>query len=161
MLDADSVIEPGFFAACERALSSGVSAVQARSESSRGTTLATEASLAAFTLQGITIPRRTRPARPVRTAARHWDGDSAGEVVYSHRFHAPASEDLFFTLDLLLDGTRCRHVDSARVRSLGASTWDTFGGQKVRYEAGRMAAARAFIPRLIRRAIVERDARVL
>ena len=79
------------------------------------------------------------------------------EIVYSHHFRAPASEDLFFTLDLLLDGARCRHVDSARLRSLGASTWGTFGGQKVRYEAGRMAAARTFVPRLIRRAIARRD----
>src|ERR1039458_7806078 len=57
MLDADSVIEPGFFVACASALASGAKALQARSESSRGQTLAAEASLAAFTLQGITIPR--------------------------------------------------------------------------------------------------------
>ena len=57
MLDADSVIAPGFFAACERALRPGVDAAQARSESARGRTLATEASLAAFALQGITLPR--------------------------------------------------------------------------------------------------------
>jgi cellulose synthase/poly-beta-1,6-N-acetylglucosamine synthase-like glycosyltransferase len=160
MLDADSVIEPGFFAACERALGSGVSAVQARSESSRGRTLATEASLAAFTLQGITIPRgRDRLGLSVRL--RGTGMAIRRELVYSHQFHAPASEDLFFTLDLLLDGARCRHVDSARLRSLGASTWGTFGGQKVRYEAGRMAAARAFVPRLIRRAIAQRDAACL
>lgn len=156
MLDADSVIEPGFFAACERALSSGVSAVQARSESSRGRTLATEASLAAFTLQGITIPRgRDRLGLSVRL--RGTGMAIRREIVYSHQFRAPASEDLFFTLDLLLDGARCRHVDSARLRSLGASTWGTFSGQKVRYEAGRMAAAQAFVPRLIRRAIAQRD----
>ena len=52
------------------------------------------------------------------------------EVVYSHQFHAPASEDLFFTLDLLLDGARCRHVDSARLRSLGASTWGTSAAKR-------------------------------
>ena len=44
MLDADSVIAPGFFDACEQALAPGADAVQARSESSRGRTLATEAS---------------------------------------------------------------------------------------------------------------------
>ena len=57
MLDADSVIEPGFFDACQRALATGAGAVQARSESQPGETLATEASLAAFTLQGVTLPR--------------------------------------------------------------------------------------------------------
>ena len=83
------------------------------------------------------------------------------EVALGHRFTAPASEDLFFTLDLLLDGHRCRHVERARLRSLGASSWGTFGGQKVRYEAGRMAAARAYVPRLLRRALAQRDAACL
>ena len=83
------------------------------------------------------------------------------DVALAHRFRAPASEDLFFTLDLLLDGVRCRHVDGARLRSEGASTWDSFGGQKVRYEAGRMAAARTFVPRLLRRALRDRDAACL
>ena len=160
MLDADSVIEPGFFAACERAMASGAKAVQARSESSRGRTLATEASLAAFTLQGITIPRgRDRLGISVRL--RGTGMAIRRDVALAHRFRAPASEDLFFTLDLLLDGVRCRHVDAARVSSRGASKWGAFGGQKVRYEAGRMAAARAYVPRLLRRAIEHRDAACL
>ena len=49
-------------------------------------------------------------------------------------------------------------MDAARLRSQGASTWGVFGGQKVRYEAGRMAAARSYIPRLLRHAIAHRDA---
>lgn len=156
MLDADSVIEPGFFSACEQAISCGADAVQARSESCRGRTLAAEASLAAFTLQGITIPRgRDRLGFSVRL--RGTGMAIRREVALAHQFRAPASEDLFFTLDLLLAGVRCRHVDAARVRSQGASTWGTFGGQKVRYEAGRIAAARTYLPRLLRRAIARRD----
>ena len=137
MLDADSVIEPGFFAACEQALASGAKAVQARSESGRGATWAAEASLAAFTLQGITIPRG-RDRLGVSVRLRGTGMAIRRQVALAHRFLAPASEDLFFTLDLLLDGVRCRHVDAARLRSQGASTWGAFGGQKVRYEAGRM-----------------------
>ena len=157
MLDADSVIEPGFFAHCERALATGAAAVQARSESRRGRTLATEASLAAFTLQGITIPRgRDRLGLSVRL--RGTGMAIRRDVALAHRFRAPASEDLFFTLDLLLSGVRCRHVERARLRSEGAGTWGAFGGQKVRYEAGRMAAARAYVPRLLRRAVRRRDA---
>lgn len=156
MLDADSVISPGFFAACERALAAGADAVQARSESKEGRTLATEASLAAFTLQGVTLPRgRDRLGMFVRL--RGTGMAIRREIALAHRFQAPASEDLFFTLDLLLDGTRCRHLDAARLRSEGASTWDDFGGQKVRYEAGRMAAARSYLPRLVRRAIRRGD----
>ena len=160
MLDADSVIEPGFFAACERALATGALAAQARSESSRGRSLATEASLAAFTLQGITIPRgRDRLGLSVRL--RGTGMVIRRELALAHRFRAPASEDLFFTLDLMLDGVRCRHVDAARLRSEGAGNWGTFSGQKVRYEAGRMAAARTYVPRLLKRAIRERDASCL
>lgn len=157
MLDADSVIEPGFFAACERAMACGAQAVQARSESSRGRTWATEASLAAFTLQGITIPRG-RDRLGVSVRLRGTGMAIRREVVLAHEFRAPASEDLFFTLDLLLEGVRCRHVDAARLRSLGESSWGAFGDQKVRYEAGRMSAARAYLPRLLRRARDEHDA---
>ena len=156
MLDADSVIAPGFFGACERALAGGVAAVQARSEGRRGRTLATEASLAAFALQGITLPRgRDRLGLPVRL--RGTGMAIRRQPALAHRFRAPASEDLVFTLDLLLDGSRCRHVDGARLRSEGANMWSTFGGQKVRYEAGRMAAARAYLPRLLNRAVHHRD----
>ncbi|MGB8880299.1 MAG: glycosyltransferase family 2 protein [Solirubrobacteraceae bacterium] len=160
MLDADSVIEPGFFSGCERALSSGAMAVQARSESGRGRTLATEVSLAAFTLQGITIPRG-RDRLGVSVRLRGTGMAIRRELALAHRFHAPASEDLFFTLDLLLEGVRCRHVDTARLRSQGASTWSAFGGQKVRYEAGRMSAARAYLTRLLYRGVSQHDAACL
>jgi len=160
MLDADSVIEPGFFDACERALATGASAVQARSESARGRSLTAEASLAAFTLQGITIPRG-RDRLGVSVRLRGTGMAIRRELALAHRFRAPASEDLFFTLDLLLDGVRCRHVERARLSSQGAASWGSFGGQKLRYEAGRMAAARAYVPRLLRRALRERDASCL
>jgi cellulose synthase/poly-beta-1,6-N-acetylglucosamine synthase-like glycosyltransferase len=156
MLDADSIVEPGFFAACERALAGGAQAVQARSEGGHGHTLAAEAAVAAFTLQGITIPRgRDRLGLSVRL--RGTGMAIRRDAALAHRFTAPASEDLFITLDLLLDGARCRHVERARLRSEGAATWSAFGGQKVRYEAGRMAAARAYVPRLLARAIRRRD----
>jgi cellulose synthase/poly-beta-1,6-N-acetylglucosamine synthase-like glycosyltransferase len=157
MLDADSVIAPGFFDACERPLATGADAVQARSESKRGRSLATEASLAAFALQGITIPRgRDRLGLSVRL--RGTGMAIRRSLALAHRFRAPASEDLHFTLDLILDGVRCRHIDAARLRSEGESRWSTFGGQKVRYEAGRIAAARAYVPRLLRRTVAKRDA---
>jgi cellulose synthase/poly-beta-1,6-N-acetylglucosamine synthase-like glycosyltransferase len=156
MLDADSIIESGFFDACERALAAGAPAVQARSESSKGRRLATELSLVAFSLQGITIPRgRDRLGLSVRL--RGTGMAIRRDLALRHRFTAPASEDLYFTLDLLLEGIRCRHVESARLRSDAAGSWSSFGGQKVRYEAGRMSAARAYAPQLARRAARHRD----
>lgn len=157
MLDADSVIEPGFFAACERAMAGGTVAAQARSESGRGRSITAEASIAAFTLQGITIPRG-RNALGLSVRLRGTGMAIRRDVALTHQFFAPASEDLFFTLDLMMDGVRCRHIEDAKLRSDGASTWGSFGGQKVRYEAGRMSAARSYVPRLLRRAITKRDA---
>jgi cellulose synthase/poly-beta-1,6-N-acetylglucosamine synthase-like glycosyltransferase len=156
MLDADSVIEPGFFDSCERAMAAGAAAVQARSESRRGHGLAAEASLAAFALQGITMPRG-RDRLGVSVRLRGTGMAIRRDLALAHRFRAPASEDLFFTLDLLLDGARCVHVESARLNSDGAPSWEEFGGQKVRYEAGRLAAARAYVGPLLRRAFRKRD----
>ena len=97
MLDADSVIEPGFFDACQQALAAGADAVQARSESRRGHSLAAEASLAAFALQGITIPRgRDRLGLSVRL--RGTGMAIRRSLALAHEFRAPASEDLAFTL---------------------------------------------------------------
>jgi cellulose synthase/poly-beta-1,6-N-acetylglucosamine synthase-like glycosyltransferase len=157
MLDADSIVDPGFFDACERALSAGAPAAQARSESDGSHRLASQLSVVAFALQGITIPRgRDRLGFSVRL--RGTGMAIRRDVALAHRFAAPASEDLYFTLDLLLDGIRCRHIEKARLRSDSAGSWKTFGGQKVRYEAGRMSAAREYVPALLRRAARERDA---
>jgi cellulose synthase/poly-beta-1,6-N-acetylglucosamine synthase-like glycosyltransferase len=156
MVDADSVVAPGFFPACERTLASGAVAAQARSEGRSGRTLADEAALAAFTLQGITIPRgRDRLGASVRL--RGTGMVIRRDAVLGRRFHAPASEDLVYTLDLLLEGIRCRHIDDARLRSEGAGTWSSFGGQKVRYEAGRMAAAKVYLVPLLKRGIRHLD----
>jgi cellulose synthase/poly-beta-1,6-N-acetylglucosamine synthase-like glycosyltransferase len=157
MLDADSVIAPGFFDACERALGPEVDAVQARSESERGATMATEASLAAFALQGITL-QRGRDRLGFSARLRGTGMAIRRRLALTHRFRAAASEDLVFTLDLLLDGVVCRHVDDARLRSRGEDAWRSFGAQKARYEAGRMAAARAYLSRLVRRGVGHREA---
>ena len=160
MLDADSVIEPGFFGSCERALAAGAPAVQARSESRGGGGLGAEASLAAFALQGITLPRgRDRLGLSVRL--RGTGMALRRDIALAHTFRAPASEDLVFTLDLLLDGVHCAHVESAHLHSDGAPDWGTFGGQKVRYEAGRISAARAYVGPLLARAMRRRDAACL
>ena len=89
MLDADSVIEPGFFDACQEALIAGADAVQARSESRRGHSLAAEASLAAFALQGITIPRgRDRLGLSVRL--RGTGMAIRRSLALAHEFRSPS-----------------------------------------------------------------------
>ena len=77
MLDADSVIEPGFFAASECAPATGAPAIQARSESSHGRSLVMEAALAAFTLPGNHDASPPRSAGRFGSPARHGHGDPA------------------------------------------------------------------------------------
>lgn len=154
MVDADSIIEPGFFDACERMLAIGPPALQARSEAEQpdraGRGLVAQASLAAFAIQGLTMPRgRDRLGFSVRL--RGTGMVLRREVVEHFRFRAPASEDLWFSLDLCLAGILPRHVESARLRSASTRSVDAFAGQKTRYEAGRMSAAREYLPKLLRR----------
>ena len=57
MIDADSIVEPGFFDRCERALSTGARALQARSEAAIDRGLVAQATIASFAIQGVTLPR--------------------------------------------------------------------------------------------------------
>lgn len=150
MIDADSVIEPGFFAACAAALDGGAEALQARSEAELGPRLLDHLALAASSLQGITMPRgRDRLGLLVRL--RGTGMVLSRRLVSTFRFRAPASEDLWYSLDLCLAGILPRHVESARLRSVNAGSWKVAGTQRVRYEAGRMTAAGEFVRRLLRR----------
>lgn len=150
MIDADSVIEPGFFDACERALAGGAEALQARSEAALGPRLLDHAGLAASALQGVTMPRgRDRLGFLVRL--RGTGMVLRRRLVTDFHFRAPASEDLWYSLDLCLAGVHPRHVETARLRSENVGSWKAAGSQRVRYEAGRMSAAREFVRPLLRR----------
>ena len=149
MVDADSVIEPGFFAECERALGAGAVALQARSEAARGSRMVDQAALASFAIQGVTLPRgREVLHAPVRL--RGTGMVLRRDVLERLDFRAKASEDLQVSLDLVQEGVRTRHVERARLRSANADSWKIASTQKQRYEAGRMAAAREFVPKMLR-----------
>ena len=150
MIDADSRIEPGFLDACEVALASGAQALQARSEAEIGHGILAHASVAASSLQGITIPRgRDRLGLLVRL--RGSGMVLRRSAIEGFEFRAAASEDLWYSLDLCLAGIRIRHVEDARLRSLNVSCWEDASNQRVRYEAGRMGAAREFVGPLLRK----------
>jgi 1,2-diacylglycerol 3-beta-glucosyltransferase len=155
MIDADSLVQPDFFDACERMLAVARRgrrplALQARSEAELARGLVARASLAAFALQGLTIPRG-RDVLGLSVRLRGTGMVLRREVVERFRFRAPASEDLFYGLDLCLAGILPRHVESARLRSQSVRSWGAAGAQRQRYEAGRMGAAREFLPELLRR----------
>lgn len=150
MIDADSIIEPGFFEACERGLATGAPALQARSEAAVGSRLVDHLSVAAATLQGVLMPRgRDRLGLLVRL--RGTGMVIRRDLLERFRFRSPASEDLWYSLDMCLAGVLPRHVEEARLRSLNVSTWHDAGVQRVRYEAGRMSAAREFVVPLLER----------
>jgi glycosyltransferase involved in cell wall biosynthesis len=149
MIDADSIVEPGFFDEIERAMAEGATALQARSEAAVGRRLVDQAALASFAVQGVTLPRgREALGLPVRL--RGTGMVLRRDVVMGLDFRAKASEDLQVSLDLLQAGVRTRHVERARLRSANADSWKIAARQKQRYEAGRMAAAREFVPKLLR-----------
>ena len=150
MIDADSIIEPGFFDACEHALATGAPALQARSEAALGPGLLEQAALASFALQGVLMPRgRSRLGLLVRL--RGTGMVLTRGLMAEFRFRARASEDLWYSLDLCLAGLRPAHVERARVRSLSVSNWEDAGEQRVRYETGRMSAAAEFAKPLLRK----------
>lgn len=150
MIDADSIIEPGFFDACETALAGGALALQARSEAAVGDRVIDQAALAAATLQGVLIPRgRDRLGLCVRLRGTGMVLDRS--LLTRFRFRAPASEDLWYSLDLALEGILPKHVERARLRSVNVGSWKAAGEQRVRYEAGRMSATREFVRPLLRR----------
>jgi cellulose synthase/poly-beta-1,6-N-acetylglucosamine synthase-like glycosyltransferase len=150
MVDADSIVEPGFFDECEAALARGAEALQGRSEAAIGPGLLDQAALASFAMQGVLMPRgRSRLDLLVRL--RGTGMVLTRRIVSQYEFRAAASEDLWYSLDLCLAGIRPAHVETARLRSLNVATWEAAGDQRIRYEAGRMSAAREFARPLLRR----------
>ena len=131
-----------------------MSAVQARSESSRGRTLATEASLAAFTLQGITIPRgRDRLGLSVRL--RSTGMAIRREVVCSHGSAHPHPR--ICSSPSIPDRRRAlRRVDSARLPRW-APTPGAPSAAKRSVRGGTHGRRREIRPTAIRRAMAKRD----
>lgn len=65
-------------------------------------------------------------------------------IVESYPFTTQGvSEDMFYSLSLILNDINAVHVDTARLRSLAAPTLTSGGNQRVRWEVGRLAAARS------------------
>ena len=149
-LDADSRVEPGYFAAVEGVLETGCELAQARSEASDEEGITQRLGQAAFALQGVTIPRgKDRLGLSVRMRGTG--------MIISRRLalgdvfvEEGASEDLRFGFELLMRGWRARHVDGARLTSLSPPSIAAATEQRARWEAGRMMAIRTYVPKLLR-----------
>lgn len=150
-IDADSLVEPGFFRALEERYATGCEAVQARSESIRAESVLARVSEAAYAMQGVVIPRG-RDVLGLSVRMRGSGMSVRRRVAIDQSFSQPgASEDLWYSLELLLKGILPRHADRARLRSLSAPNLSSAGRQRVRWDAGRMLLARHFTGKLLRK----------
>ncbi|MGH9055015.1 MAG: glycosyltransferase family 2 protein, partial [Acidimicrobiales bacterium] len=150
-IDADCVVDPGFFDACARAIDEGAPVAQARCESMAGSTWMERILQVASALEGVLKPRgRDRLGLSVRLKGSGMVVSRAVLETYGFR-NSGASEDLWLSLDLCVDGVLARHLDDARLFALSPESARAAWTQKVRWEAGRMYAAREHAGRLLRR----------
>lgn len=151
VIDADSVVNQEFFAAVDTALSDDRPLAQPRSEHIRSPGLLARASEAAFAMQGVALPRG-RQVLGIGVRLRGSGMSMMREIAESTAYERKgASEDLFMSLGLILRGFSTEHVDGARLESLSAPSIKAGGQQRIRWEQGRLGAAREFVPKLLKR----------
>jgi len=151
VIDADSLVNGEFFSALDAALGHGRQLAQPRSEHIRRRGVLARVSEAAFSMQGVALPRGRQVLGigvRLRGTGMTMLRDVAERVVPTT---GGASEDLFMSLDLLLDGLVAFHVDDARLESHSAPTIRSGGAQRIRWEQGRIAAARRYVGPLMRK----------
>jgi cellulose synthase/poly-beta-1,6-N-acetylglucosamine synthase-like glycosyltransferase len=150
VIDADSIVNPIFFDALDSVLTEADPMAQPRSEHIRRSGVIARVSEAAFAMQGVAFPRG-REVLGIGVGLRGTGMTVLRSIAESQVFSRPgASEDLFYRLDLLLEGHTAVHVEEARLESHSAPTIRAGAKQRIRWEQGRMAAARSYVPRLIR-----------
>jgi glycosyltransferase involved in cell wall biosynthesis len=149
-IDADAVIEGGFFEAIERTFATGALVAQARSQSSPGPGMLAKVGEAASALGGVATQRgRDR----MRSWVRLYGCGMVlrRDIAETRRFRARgASEDGQFNLDLCLDGITARHVDGARLHFASPPDLGAASEQRLRYETGRLISGRRYLGRLLR-----------
>ena len=151
VIDADSVVNEEFFLALDAALADDRPLAQPRSEHIRSPGFLARASEAAFAMQGVALPRG-RQVLGIGVRLRGSGMSMMRDITESTGYERKgASEDLFMSLGLVLRGYSTEHVDDARLESLSAPSLKAGGQQRIRWEQGRLGAAREFIPKLLKR----------
>jgi hypothetical protein len=152
-VDADTVVDPAFLRAVDRALDGGAIVVQGhyavRDDGDSPVVALRSAAMAARTF-----------LRPLgRTAL----GGSAGlhgngmvfvaDAIAERRWSDHLTEDMELSLDLLLAGIPVQFAADARVEAEMPDTIAAARSQQERWERGRLELARRYVPRLVRRAV--------
>jgi cellulose synthase/poly-beta-1,6-N-acetylglucosamine synthase-like glycosyltransferase len=152
-VDADTIVDPAFLRAVDRAVDGGAIVVQGhyavRDDGDSPVVALRAAAMAARTF-----------LRPLgRTAL----GGSAGlhgngmvfvaDSIAGRRWSDHLTEDMELSLDLLLAGVSVQFAADARVDAEMPDTIAAARSQQERWERGRLELARRYLPRLVRRAV--------
>src|SRR4051812_21928904 len=161
IVDADSVVRPDFLAVLAGPLEVGAAAAQGESR------LVDDGSpAAAFRAGAFLLVNRVRPAgRAVLGLGCNLQGNgmlvSAG-VLRAHPWNAfSATEDLEYSVNLLLAGVRTRFAGGAIAESPAAPNREAGAQQQLRWEGGKLHVARTQLPRLLGAAARRRDPALL
>jgi cellulose synthase/poly-beta-1,6-N-acetylglucosamine synthase-like glycosyltransferase len=161
VVDADSVADPAFLQALVRPLEEGAPAAQGESllfdEGSPG---------AAFRAGAFLLVNRVRPAgRAVLGLPCNLQGNGmlfSTDLLRAHPWEAfSATEDLEYSINLLVAGVEPRFVGGAVVQSPSAPSDEAATHQQLRWEGGKLHVARTRLGRVLAAAIRRRDAKLL
>jgi hypothetical protein len=157
-VDADTVVDPGFFRALGAHLADGARAVQANYTVRDGSGATVELRGAALALRHF-----------VRPLGRVTLGGSCGlfgngmaferDVIDAHRWNDHLTEDAELQARLLLDDIPVAFAPDAIVRAVMPDTLAASRTQHERWERGRVQLARHVAPELVRAAVAARGRR--
>lgn len=160
IIDADTVVDPGFLSAIARALQSGARVVQGQYRV-RNPGASVNAGLRAAAL---TLRHHLRPLG--RTSL----GGSCGlygngmafrrDVLRGRRLSGGLTEDIELQMDLLLEGTVVTYAPDAVVEAEMPASYETARTQNERWERGRIDVARRYVPKLLLLAVKDAQSRV-
>lgn len=154
VVDADSIVAPGFLHALDRAFLAGAQVAQGH----YGVREPSESTSAAMRFAALACRHH------VRALGRCRLGASAGlygngmafrrDVLRRHRWTGHLVEDAELQMELLLgDATRVVYVPSARLEAEMPGSFEAATSQNARWEAGRVDVAKRYVPALARRAL--------
>lgn len=150
-VDADTVVDPGFLEAIDRALADGAAVVQG----DYAVRDPDASPVIAFRAAALAVRNHLRPLGRTAlggTAGLHGNGMAfRADVMAARRWSDHLTEDAELALDLLLDGTLVTFAPDARVAAEMPNTLDAAASQNERWERGRLDLARRYLPALIRR----------
>jgi 1,2-diacylglycerol 3-beta-glucosyltransferase len=158
VVDADTIVDTGVLSAFSRHLDSGAEAVQGYYD-----VLEPERSLmASFTFAGFAVSRNLNYRGRTRLG---WGANLLGngmcfsrEVIERFGWGAHSiSEDLEYQLELFLDDVRVVFAPEARVCGEVPSGVRAYHSQRSRWDLGKYELRNRYVPRLLAKAIRERD----